>query len=122
MVRHLHELRHGGERGVVLAHQQLREVLGAAVVIGEEDRGEREHAVAVRRVRVAGVREIDRTELEPSLGPLRVRVVELGWRSEEHTSELQSRGQLVCRLLLEKKKEVSTRQLSKTEKFATLGT
>src|SRR5690625_6501206 len=32
----------------------------------------------------------------------------LGWmfesRSEEHTSELQSRGHLVCRLLLEKKK------------------
>src|SRR5690625_6995810 len=27
-----------------------------------------------------------------------------GLRSEEHTSELQSRGQLVCRLLLEKKK------------------
>src|SRR5439155_27364357 len=26
------------------------------------------------------------------------------YRSEEHTSELQSRGQLVCRLLLEKKK------------------
>src|SRR5690625_4036829 len=28
----------------------------------------------------------------------------LGERSEEHTSELQSRGHLVCRLLLEKKK------------------
>src|SRR5690625_6132630 len=28
-----------------------------------------------------------------------------GGRSEEHTSELQSRGHLVCRLLLEKKKE-----------------
>src|SRR5439155_12989121 len=28
-------------------------------------------------------------------------------RSEEHTSELQSRGQLVCRLLLEKKKDVA---------------
>src|SRR5690625_7048252 len=28
-----------------------------------------------------------------------------GARSEEHTSELQSRGHLVCRLLLEKKKE-----------------
>src|SRR2546428_1881720 len=27
-------------------------------------------------------------------------------RSEEHTSELQSRSDLVCRLLLEKKKEV----------------
>src|SRR5439155_19099637 len=28
------------------------------------------------------------------------------WRSEEHTSELQSRGHLVCRLLLEKKKKI----------------
>src|SRR5437870_10320736 len=28
-------------------------------------------------------------------------------RSEEHTSELQSRGHLVCRLLLEKKKQSS---------------
>src|SRR5690625_6798712 len=28
-------------------------------------------------------------------------------RSEEHTSELQSRGHLVCRLLLEKKKQGS---------------
>src|SRR5437660_8332125 len=28
-----------------------------------------------------------------------------GPRSEEHTSELQSRGHLVCRLLLEKKKK-----------------
>src|SRR3712207_7840771 len=29
-------------------------------------------------------------------------------RSEEHTSELQSRQYLVCRLLLEKKKEANT--------------
>src|SRR5439155_3464320 len=29
-------------------------------------------------------------------------------RSEEHTSELQSRGHLVCRLLLEKKKNLRT--------------
>src|SRR5690625_6742892 len=29
-------------------------------------------------------------------------------RSEEHTSELQSRGHLVCRLLLEKKKKTQT--------------
>src|SRR2546429_5289878 len=28
------------------------------------------------------------------------------WRSEEHTSELQSRLHLVCRLLLEKKKNI----------------
>src|SRR5439155_25219456 len=31
----------------------------------------------------------------------------LGVRSEEHTSELQSRGHLVCRLLLEKKKNTT---------------
>src|SRR5207249_8415055 len=29
-----------------------------------------------------------------------------GYRSEEHTSELQSRFDLVCRLLLEKKKKI----------------
>src|SRR5437763_5341509 len=31
-----------------------------------------------------------------------------GWRSEEHTSELQSPMYLVCRLLLEKKKVIPT--------------
>src|SRR5439155_16803388 len=35
-------------------------------------------------------------------------VVEQHVRSEEHTSELQSRGHLVCRLLLEKKKTMNT--------------
>src|SRR5690554_7764960 len=38
-----------------------------------------------------------------------------GWRSEEHTSELQSRAHLVCRLLLEKKKkkkQVTNKQLT----------
>src|SRR5438034_2513797 len=33
-------------------------------------------------------------------------------RSEEHTSELQSHSDLVCRLLLEKKKEEETASLS----------
>src|SRR2546425_2461660 len=32
------------------------------------------------------------------------------WRSEEHTSELQSLAYLVCRLLLEKKKKNNKRQ------------
>src|SRR2546421_4728107 len=31
----------------------------------------------------------------------------MAFRSEEHTSELQSRSDLVCRLLLEKKKNLS---------------
>src|SRR5690625_6555489 len=34
-------------------------------------------------------------------------------RSEEYTSELQSRGHLVCRLLLEKKKRKQTRRTDK---------
>src|SRR2546430_8888492 len=33
-----------------------------------------------------------------------LRALEYGMRSEEHTSELQSQSNLVCRLLLEKKK------------------
>src|SRR2546430_9579152 len=33
-----------------------------------------------------------------------------GARSEEHTSELQSQSNLVCRLLLEKKKHITTVQ------------
>src|SRR5439155_13991109 len=45
------------------------------------------------------------TPIQP---PYWLRMVRIGnclWRSEEHTSELQSRGHLVCRLLLEKKKK-----------------
>src|SRR3712207_7741948 len=37
-------------------------------------------------------------------GMERLREAGLAYRSEEHTSELQSRQYLVCRLLLEKKK------------------
>src|SRR5438105_7396185 len=37
-------------------------------------------------------------------------------RSEEHTSELQSRVDLVCRLLLEKKKKKNRNTITSTEK------
>src|SRR6266508_4865639 len=37
-------------------------------------------------------------------------------RSEEHTSELQSRGHLVCRLLLEKKKQRGHRLITLEKK------
>src|SRR5690606_40444316 len=49
-------------------------------------------------------------------------VVNMGLRSEEHTSELQSRENLVCRLLLEKKKtatkllRVRSRRLAPTRR------
>src|SRR3712207_8149336 len=50
------------------------------------------------------------------LGARQVDLVEHRERSEEHTSELQSRQYLVCRLLLEKKKKktVITIKYSKT--------
>src|SRR2546430_10233508 len=38
--------------------------------------------------------------------------VRADWRSEEHTSELQSQSNLVCRLLLEKKKHKSSEFLT----------
>src|SRR5207249_10037519 len=54
--------------------------------------------VAARRAAARSVR--DHREREVHRGPERS-----GQRSEEHTSELQSRFDLVCRLLLEKKKK-----------------
>src|SRR3989442_2814867 len=41
----------------------------------------------------------------PGAGDLQLQRAQTAERSEEHTSELQSRPHLVCRLLLEKKKE-----------------
>src|SRR5690625_6705457 len=38
-------------------------------------------------------------------------------RSEEHTSELQSRGHLVCRLLLEKKRKSQPKQKHRRDKL-----
>src|SRR5258707_8511514 len=56
----------------------------------------------------AAIRKVSR-EFTEALGKGDVKAVagywtEQGERSEEHTSELQSRQYLVCRLLLEKKK------------------
>src|SRR5258708_20114989 len=47
-----------------------------------------------------------------------------GNRSEEHTSELQSPDHLVCRLLLEKKKDINSRigELFSSASVAQLGT
>src|SRR5690625_6259583 len=52
-------------------------------------------------------KENEHDKLKPRMSALVIKahVSEGVKRSEEHTSELQSRGQLVCRLLLEKKKK-----------------
>src|SRR5947209_14608723 len=45
----------------------------------------------------------------------KLRIIDLVRRSEEHTSELQSRQYLVCRLLLEKKKKKITEEITNVE-------
>src|SRR5258708_10206779 len=47
-----------------------------------------------------------------TLQPLRRFELDAAIRSEEHTSELQSPDHLVCRLLLEKKKQSATHHVS----------
>ena len=41
---------------------------------------------------------------------------EIIYRSEEHTSELQSHSDLVCRLLLEKKNKIKKKKIKKKKK------
>src|SRR5690625_5341572 len=67
------------------------------------------NGIELRRAKtIAGLAEATPVMVwhKPDTGPLS----DLIWapeihRSEEHTSELQSRGHIVCRLLLEKKKQ-----------------
>src|SRR2546422_7153466 len=70
------------------------------------------------RVRALALPELQFVEqhadLEPLQQPQRPDVRQVGGRSEEHTSELQSRLHLVCRLLLEKKKKLHTRTQTST--------
>src|SRR3712207_7888156 len=66
---------------------------------GDDERGERRRQG--RDVRVAAAADVHQ------VGDQQLDDDELH-RSEEHTSELQSRQYLVCRLLLEKKKTIIT--------------
>src|SRR3712207_8493245 len=60
----------------------------------------RDFSKIFRAIRINGYSEVRCIILEETMWVL----TDLGYRSEEHTSELQSRQYLVCRLLLEKKK------------------
>src|SRR3712207_7357716 len=68
-------------------------IVRRAVRTGDPARGQPEH-------------QAHRPGEEQSPGRLRPHDAEHRQRSEEHTSELQSRQYLVCRLLLEKKKNI----------------
>src|SRR5690625_5541197 len=69
--------------------------------------GERFHAspgLSAMAERKARFTERSKDSVHPPVSPTVAETFGAG-RSEEHTSELQSRGHLVCRLLLEKKKD-----------------
>src|SRR2546430_13017987 len=80
---------------------------------GQSDRGASENArEAARRLSRAVDRPLDRA-LREREGARRQPLRRAGQaRSEEHTSELQSQSNLVCRLLLEKKKTTKSRRSS----------
>src|SRR3712207_8395303 len=80
----------------------------------------RSAGLALRRIEVTGSDGINAVTLRRSFAVYATTKpgaelglgIQLGHsRSEEHTSELQSRQYLVCRLLLEKKKKTPTPQI-----------
>src|SRR3712207_7555073 len=80
------------DTGVDQAVQHAGDLVAASAHAGEV--GHRRDAVVLLDAR-------DQVDCAIARGPTR--------RSEEHTSELQSRQYLVCRLLLEKKKTIERR-------------
>src|SRR2546429_1308645 len=83
-------------------------------------RSQRTRQAAVGGLHVEpGVDDVAADWITGRLGQRRIAVLLPEWvdvvrRSEEHTSELQSRLHLVCRLLLEKKKTTENKCLSMT--------
>src|SRR5256885_8979813 len=63
---------------------------------------------AVARAPLATIRAMPAQPISGTLSPNIARLSRAAKRSEEHTSELQSPCNLVCRLLLEKKKYITT--------------
>src|SRR3712207_7570612 len=66
------------------------------------------HLVALEPRGAASIKPIEPRGRSGALDHVRPAIVGVDDRSEEHTSELQSRQYLVCRLLLEKKQQKSS--------------
>src|SRR3712207_8108040 len=73
---------------------------------GDRDRGVHGSTVVTGEAVPMDQRDL-RVDEWPNVGEGYRRRLESGPRSEEHTSELQSRQYLVCRLLLEKKTKLA---------------
>src|SRR3712207_7004023 len=93
---------------VVRINEQVYEAVEAAIV-----RCELEPGAVLGDRQLAEMLGVSRTPVRDALHRLESSgLVERRGRSEEHTSELQSRQYLVCRLLLEKKKNRKTKHLN----------
>src|SRR2546430_7677623 len=85
----------------------FRSLFENALLPGDEQRrrvGQRDEAeIVLGDLRTCGLRDVNpERKLRADRAHQRAR------RSEEHTSELQSQSNLVCRLLLEKKKQINS--------------
>src|SRR5438067_6841283 len=90
---------------------RLEDVAGQPLVFF--DRGSSDWTLTHGLFRRAGL--VPNVAIEVETIETAKRMVERGLgRSEEHTSELQSRFDLVCRLLLEKKKNITKESLKQT--------
>src|SRR2546422_2332156 len=86
----------------------FRSVLSVGLHVGSDGHQLGGRQQVERQPELRLVRQRDHQAAERP-GGLRRFAVDVEDRSEEHTSELQSRLHLVCRLLLEKKKKEKTR-------------
>src|SRR5690625_6423363 len=94
-------LRSGALPGMHIGRHEINPALGLAPMAGVTDKPFR---LLCRRLG-AGLATSEMTTANPDLWHTQKSLKRMDHaRSEEHTSELQSRGHLVCRLLLEKKK------------------
>src|SRR6266508_3560899 len=115
---------HGGSSGIGTAAIQLAKAFGATVITTA---GTAEKCEACRKlgadlaINYKSEDFVAATKSATGGKGADVILDMVGGRSEEHTSELQSRGHLVCRLLLEKKKRLlNTPSLSTQKKKMTL--
>src|SRR3712207_8604376 len=91
-------------RSTLFPYTTLFRSLGYGVTLGTWFHGGRAPVEITTVVDEMPGLEVDEHSITVARYEVGLSKYETRWRSEEHTSELQSRQYLVCRLLLEKKK------------------
>src|SRR5205823_14350179 len=93
-----------GGGGALLREKILIDTAKKVVIIADESKFVKKLSRSVPVEVHPFARNIAAKQIKKYGGKPNLRIIERGYRSEEHTSELQSLAYLVCRLLLEKKK------------------